>query len=167
MDRDFLLVQKMRAGDEQAIEAFVKKYYPAILAYCRLHIGDPGDAQDLTQETFLRFFRTLSGYRHYKKAANYLYTIATNACKDYYKKRRDIPVEHLPERPDLKLQQTEDGIDLARAFSGLPDALYETAVLYFLQEQRQTDIARILGISLPLVKYRIRKAREYFEAYFS
>ena len=76
-------------------------------------------------------------------------------------------MEHLPERPDLKLQQTEDGIDLARAFSGLPDALYETAVLYFLQEQRQTDIARILGISLPLVKYRIRKAREYFEAYFS
>lgn len=38
MDEDFLLVQKMRMGDEKAFESFVTKYYPAILKYCQIHI---------------------------------------------------------------------------------------------------------------------------------
>ena len=73
---DDLLVQKMRMGDERALDAFVTKYYPAILKYCRLHIDDYSYAEDMAQETFARFFRTLKQYRHYGKAANYLYVIA-------------------------------------------------------------------------------------------
>lgn len=64
MDRDFLLVQKIRMGDEKAIEIFVEKYYPRILSYCQVHIGDHGYAEDMTQETFERFFRSLKQYRH-------------------------------------------------------------------------------------------------------
>lgn len=89
MDSDFLLIQKMKNGDEQALESFVRKYYPMILQYCRLHIHDFGHAEDITQDTFERFFRTFEEYRHYGKAANYLYVIAANACKDYYKKKSE------------------------------------------------------------------------------
>ena len=67
MDADFLLLRRMLDGDDQAIEAFVRKYYPKILQYCRLHIFDRGYAEDCTQETFARFFRTLPQYRHYGK----------------------------------------------------------------------------------------------------
>ena len=59
MDGDFLLLHRMQNGDDQAIESFVRKYYPKILRYCHLHIKDSGFAEDLTQETFARFFRTL------------------------------------------------------------------------------------------------------------
>ena len=83
MDADFLLLHRMRHGDDQAIEDFVRKYYPLILRYCHLHIQDTGYAEDLTQETFARFFRNLSQYQHYGKAANYLYVIAGNLCRDY------------------------------------------------------------------------------------
>ena len=76
MDTDILLIQKMRMGDERAVELFVEKYFSRILRYCRSHIGDPIYAEDMTQETFVRFFRTLPQYRHYGKAANYLYAIA-------------------------------------------------------------------------------------------
>ena len=55
MDMDFLLTQKMRMGDEKAVEAFVTKYYGQILRYCRLRIGDYGYAEDAAQETFERF----------------------------------------------------------------------------------------------------------------
>lgn len=55
MDRDFSLIQKMRTGDEAAVEAFVKKYYPAILRYCCLHICNREDGEDAAQETFERF----------------------------------------------------------------------------------------------------------------
>ncbi len=56
LDLDCLLVQRMRMGDERALDAFVTKYYPAILKYCRLHIDDYGYAEDMAQETFARFF---------------------------------------------------------------------------------------------------------------
>ena len=82
MDLDILLIQWMKSGDDTAIERFVRKYYPQILQYCRLHIHDPGHAEDLTQETFERFFRSLRQYQPYGKPANYLYAIAANNCRD-------------------------------------------------------------------------------------
>ena len=50
MDLDLLLIQRMKSGDNAAIESFIRKYYPQILQYCRLHVHDPGYAEDLTQE---------------------------------------------------------------------------------------------------------------------
>ncbi len=165
MDQDYLLVQRMRMGDEKALEAFVTKYYPAILKYCRLHIDDWGYAEDMVQETFARFFRTLKQYRHYGKAANYLYVIAANACRDYYRQSRELPVEQLLEGPDERAESPETLAEMRMAFGSLPDELREVAVLYFVQERKQKDIAVVLGISLPLVKYRSGRARELLTAY--
>ena len=53
---DSLLVHLARAGDEDACEKLVKKYYSSIYQYCLLHIYDPYEAEDLTQEVFTRFF---------------------------------------------------------------------------------------------------------------
>ncbi len=165
MDRDFLLVQKMRMGDEKAIEIFVEKYYPRILSYCQVHIGDHGYAEDMTQETFERFFRSLKQYRHYGKAANYLYVIAANTCHDYHRKHKEIATETMPEQADMRADNTEEWLDVQMAFKWLPEEMREVAVLYFLQEQKQKDIAVMLGIGLPLVKYRIRRARELLAGY--
>ena len=165
MDRDFLLVQKMRMGDEKAIEIFVEKYYPRILSYCQVHIGDHGYAEDMTQETFERFFRSLKQYRHYGKAANYLYVIAANTCHDYHRKHKEIATETMPEQADTRADNAEERLDVQMAFKRLPEEVREVAVLYFLQEQKQKDIAVMLGIGLPLVKYRIRRARELLARY--
>ena len=54
----------------------------------------------------------------------------------------------------------EERLDVQTAFRRLPEEVRETAVLYFLYEHKQKDIAIMLGIGLPLVKYRIRRARE-------
>lgn len=165
MDLDYLLVQRMRMGDEKALETFVTKYYPAILKYCRLHIDDQGYAEDMAQETFARFFRTLKQYRHYGKAANYLYVIAANACRDYHRQNRELPVEQLPEDLEGRAESPETLAEVRAALSSLPQELREVAVLYFVQERKQKDIAAVLGIGLPLVKYRIGRARELLSAY--
>ena len=165
MDRDFLLVQKMRMGDEKASEIFVEKYYPRILSYCQVHIGDHGYAEDMTQETFERFFRSLKQYRHYGKAANYLYVIAANTCHDYHRKHKEIATETMPELADPRADPAEEGGEVRMAVDRLRAAGREVAVLYFLQEQKQKDIAVMLGIGLPLVKYRIRRARELLAGY--
>ena len=160
MDSDFLLSCRMKNGSEQAIDTFVRKYYPSILRYCHLHIHDPGYAEDATQETFARFFQTLPQYRHYGKAMNYLYVIAANLCRDYYRKPAEIPMDALPEQEVPETEQLDRRMDVRLALDALPPELRETAILFFLQEVKQKEIAKILGISLPLVKYRIRRARE-------
>lgn len=166
LDADFLLVQKMRTGDEKAFESFVKKYYPAILNYCQVHIKDHGYAEDLTQETFTRFFRTFKQYKHYGKAANYLYVIAANICKDYFRKKQEILLEDFPELLDENTNDMDEELIISEALEILPDELKEVAVLFFIQERKQKDIAIILEISIPLVKYRIRRSRELLSAYF-
>lgn len=165
-DADFLLVQKMHMGDERAFESFVAKYYPVILKYCQINIRDRGYAEDMTQETFTRFFRTFRQYRHYGKAVNYLYVIASNVCRDYHRKQKELLLEDLPELPDENAGGMDEKIVIWEALDSLPEELREVAVLFFVQERRQKDIAAILGIGIPLVKYRIRRARELLSAYF-
>jgi len=160
MDADFLLLHRMRHGDDQAIEDFVRKYYPMILRYCQLHIQDLGYAEDLTQETFARFFRTLHQYQHYGKAANYLYVIAGNLCRDHHKRPVEILMEELPEQLVYQMETLDLRLDIHRALAQLPPELREVTILYFFQDLKLKEIARILGIGLPLVKYRIRRAKE-------
>ena len=160
MDADFILLHRMRNGDDQAIEDFVRKYYPMILRYCHLHIQDTCYAEDLTQETFARFFRTLNQYQHYGKVANYLYVIAGNLCRDHHKKPGEILMEELSEQPVYQIESLDLRLDIHRALEQLPPDLREVTILYFFQELKQKEIARILGIGLPLVKYRIRRAKE-------
>ena len=160
MDGDFLILHRMQNGDDQAIESFVRKYYPKIMRYCHLHIKDSGFTEDLTQETFARFFASLDRYKHYGKAANYLYVIAGNLCRDHYRRQSELPLADLPEPADRPLDTLDTRLDLQDAFRVLPPEIQPAAVLFFLQERKQREIAKILGIGLPLVKYRIHKARE-------
>ena len=165
MDGDFLLLHRMQNGDDQAIESFVRKYYPKILRYCHLHIKDSNFAEDLTQETFARFFRTLPQYRDYGKTANYLYVIAGNLCRDFYRKTEELPMEELPEQPVCPMDCLDLRLDVHGALAQLPQELREVTILYFFQEVRQKEIARILGIGLPLTKYRIKRAKELLALY--
>ena len=165
MDADFLLLRRMHQGDEGAIEEFVRKYYPLMLRYCRLHLWDAGEAEDVTQETFARFFRTLPQYQHYGKAANYLYVIAGNLCRDSFKKARPLALDDVPELAREETPALDRKLDVRRALDSLPPELREAAVLYYYQELPQIAISKILGISLPLVKYRIKRAKELLALY--
>lgn len=161
MTEDTLLIRRMKNGDEDAIEEFVRKYYPKILQYCRIHTADQSSAEDMTQETFLRFFRTLPNYQHYGKAANYLYVIAGNCCRDDWRRAKPLSMEEVPEPPG---EDMEALLQVRLALSQLPEEYQEVATLFFLQERKQSEIAKILGISLPLVKYRVGRARKLLKS---
>ena len=69
---EFLLIRRARAGEEEACAALVKKYYTSIYQYCLLHVYDFYEAEDLTQEVFVRFFTNLDRYKECGKIKNYL-----------------------------------------------------------------------------------------------
>lgn len=145
MDGDFLLLRRMPNGDDQAIESFVRKYYPKILRYCHLHIKDSGFAEDLTQETFARFFRTLHQYQHYGKAANYLYVIAGNLCRDYYRKPGELPMEELPEHSVCLTESLDLRMDVHMALEHLPQELREVTILYFFRKSGKRKLPEFWG----------------------
>lgn len=165
MDADFWLIRRMKAGEDGAIETFVRKYYPAVLRYCYFHMPDKNYAEDATQEVFARFFRTLSQYQHYGKAQNYLYVIAANICRDFYRRPRESSIEDLGEEPVLEEPSLDVQMDVRLALEKLPPELREVTILFFFQQRKQAEIAKILGISLPLVKYRIKRAKELLAGY--
>ena len=167
MDIEFLLIQKMKHGDENAFDVFVHKYYEEILKYCAYHCANRSYAEDLTQETFVRFFAKLSDYRYMGKTKNYLYTIAGNLCRDYFKKSKESLSEELSMEVQNSLQSEADKIldriTVETALNSLPDELREVIVLYYFQELKLTEISEVLQIGLPLVKYRIKQARMRLE----
>lgn len=165
MDVEFILIRKMKQGDEAAFDLFVRKYYDDILKYCMNHCPDIAFAEDLTQETFVHFFSKFSDYHYRGKTKNYLYTIAGNLCRNNFKQTREIPVEY-----EILVQEMEASKDLAEqatnrfavewAMQQLSEELREVAQLYYMKEMKQSEIAKILNIGLPLVKYRLRKSKE-------
>ena len=167
MDTDFFLIQKMKNGDDSAIESFVRKYYPKIFQYCLLHIRDRGDAEDLTQETFLKFFQSFERYQHRGKCSAFLYAIASNACRDYYRKAKEQYVEEIPERAeeDREMGTAEIRMDVENAVARLPEELKETAILFFFQGMKQREIAKLMDIKLSLVKYRVTRAKKLLGEY--
>lgn len=165
MDSDFLLIRKMKRGENEAFDVFVRKYYGEILSYLGYRCPDRACAEDLTQETFVRFFASLPGYRCQGKTKNYLYTIAGNLCKDYFKKKKEIPTDDVKlgeqaGNTECPMDAVSDKLALEWALGKLPDALREAVTLYYFQELKLVEIAQILDISLPLVKYRLRQAKQ-------
>lgn len=160
MDEDFLLVWKMKKGDEDAMRHFVDEYYTKILNYCNYHCFDRQSAQDLAQETFARFFGALVSFKPIGKSANYLYVIARNVCIDFAKKKVAITIDKLPEKSVCSMDGIEAKIDLTNALKKLPEELREIIILHFFQGLSIREGANILKIGVPLAKYRIKRAKE-------
>ncbi len=172
MQGDLSLIRKMKQGDDMAFDQFVRKYYEKILRYCHYHCADREEAQDLTQETFVRFFTKLSAYHYRGKTLNYLYTIAGNLCRDYYKKERELPILEPDSMPEGLLERLSDGNQIEavldqmvveQVLKQLPEKLREIVVLYYFKGLKLTEISDILQIGLPLVKYRMKQAKSRLE----
>lgn len=154
---DTYIIRSAQAGDKQALDKLVRRYYDKIYAYCHHHVQDKQIAEDLCQETFYRALSHIEDYRHYDKFQNYLYVIAGNQCKDFYKKKKLIFLEEIPEG-DVEMQSFEEAITMQELVQRLPQELKEVIVLRFYQELKYQDIAKIIHCSSSLVKYRVQKA---------
>lgn len=140
------------------LERMIRKYYDEIFLYCYHRVGNRAAAEDLCQDTFVSFIEHYEDYRHIGRTKNYLYTIAGNKCKDFYRKKAPIPLEELPEQGTGEC--LEELAVVRQMVDGLPEELREAVVLRYFQNLKYAEIASILKISPSLAKYRVKKGLE-------
>ena len=95
------LVARSRAGDLDSFNQLVLRWERPIYALAYRTIGREEDARDVCQETFLRAFRALKGFKGQAKFSSWLYRITLNLCRDWIRRERRQPVAQAPEGVDL------------------------------------------------------------------
>lgn len=140
------------------LEKIIRKYYDEIFRYCYHHVGSRTVAEDLCQDTFVSFIEHYEAYRPMGKTKNYLYTIARNKCLDDYKRKKPLTMEHVPEQENE--QRMEEAVIVREMVMSLPEEFREAVILRYFQSMHYQDIAAVLGISLSLAKYRVKKGLE-------
>ena len=143
----------------------IEQQYDKLLRYCYMKLRDRALAEDLTQETFIKFFES-KDYHSIGKEMAYLYTIARNLCIDYFRKQKEELIEDLPakiqEMPDSsdKVESIVDQLSIEQALDHLTDDEREAVVLRFSSELSVEDIAKSMDISRFAVRRRISSALE-------
>ncbi len=96
-------------GDTESFNQLVRRWERPIYALAYRTIGRDEDARDVAQETFLRAFRAIKGFKGEAKFSSWLYRIALNLCRDWMRRERRNPVVLAPEGVDIIEMATETG----------------------------------------------------------
>jgi len=176
-----LLVRRCISGDAAAWQEIVQRYHRRIYNICYRFAGSADDAQDLTQEVFIKMYRTLTSYDVERGAfMTWITTITRNLLVDHFRKSKQdritdsldaTPSEHedstplveqiqdksLP--PDSRVQSRETGETVHRALQKLSPDLREAVILRDLQDLDYREIATVLKVPEGTVKSRINRGR--------
>jgi RNA polymerase sigma-70 factor (ECF subfamily) len=176
-----LLVRRCIAGDAVAWEEIVQRYNRRIYNICYRFAGSADDAQDLTQEVFIKMYRTLNSYDVERGAfMTWVTTITRNLLVDHFRKSKQdrvtdsldgapsghadamplsdrIPDKALP--PDARVQSRETGETVHRALQKLSPELREAVILRDLQDMDYREVAAVLKVPEGTVKSRINRGR--------
>lgn len=141
------------------LEELYRRHAAMVLARCRWLLGDAEAARDAAQDVFVAALRALPEYRAAASPATWLTRIATNHCLNL---RRAAQAAWPAELARLSRGRREQGIEpdareLVRALLGAaPEPSREVAVLYFVDELTQAEVAAATGLSPPTVRKRLR-----------
>lgn len=131
----------------------INEQYDKIYRYCYFRVQDRMLAEDLAQETFLRYFAQTS-YIHRGKQLAYLYTIARNLCIDHYRKKQTEELkEEITENP---MEQVDTSLYIRMAVEKLPEEMQELILLRYVNQLTVREICRITGMSRSS-EYRMEK----------
>jgi len=176
-----LLVRRCVSGDAAAWEEIVQRYNRRIYNICYRFAGSADDAQDLTQEVFVKMYRTLNSYDVDRGAfMTWVTTVTRNLLVDHFRKTKQdrmtdsldttssdhedvMPFgEQIPDRgpaPDSKVQSREAREVVHEALQKLSPELREAVILRDLQDMDYREIAKVLKVPEGTVKSRINRGR--------
>ena len=170
MTTDEELVARSRGGDLDSFNQLVVRWERPIYALAYRVIGREEEACDVAQETFLRAFRALGGFKGQAKFSSWLYRITLNLCRDWIRRERRTPVSQAPEGVDIielagetePSESIEDlvsrrqlGRAVAKAMAMLPEEQRTAIILKEYHGLTFQEIADLLECPLSTVKTRL------------
>ena len=161
---DRVLVEAAQAGDLAAFEALVRRHQAAVYRTALRLLGSSADADDVTQDTFLRAWRALAQFRAESAFSTWLYRIVTRRCLDMLAARRStdvIDIERIDAGADpaTTAEQRERFRAVLTQIAALPPDERAALVLREFEDLSYEDVAHVLDITVPAVKGRIHRAR--------
>ena len=170
------IIRSVLRGNVNDFEKLVTAYEKNVYNIALRMVGDPDDAADMTQETFIKAYRALSGFRGDSKFSSWLYRIASNVCLDFLRSRSRHPQVSLStvdeddratfELPDMRQNPEEQlmkklGMEaVRRGLEQLPEQQRQILVLRELGGLSYAALAQTLGLEEGTVKSRIFRARK-------
>ena len=176
-EQEAQIVNKVLRGDVNAFETLVVEYEKNVYAIAQRMTGNPEDAADMTQETFIKAYNSLSAFRGDSKFSVWLYRIATNVCLDFLRSRSRKPTVSLSVEDDegeetqfdiadesqspealLERRLTRDAV--RRGLEQLSPEYRQILLLREIQGLSYEEIADTLDLEVGTVKSRIFRARK-------
>jgi RNA polymerase sigma factor (sigma-70 family) len=169
-DEDAALMRRVSDGDPAAFRALSDRYLGPVLGLATRLLGDPGEAEDVVQECFLRVWRQAGRWEPRATVGTWLHRIAYNLCIDRVRARRPtVPIEPLDpasdEKPaDQHIQDGDVARRVARALGDLPERQRGAIVLVHYQELGAREAAAIMKISVEALESLLSRARRALRA---
>lgn len=165
-------VGKFRAGDPHAFERVVRTHYERVFRLCLRMTGSPADAEDLTQDTFLRIHRKAAHFRGDSDLSTWIYRIAYNQCLDHLRRRRRRPADSLDgyEESGRSLPDPASGPEehafarveaqrVRAALASLPEEYRAVVILREIEDLSYEQIAAVLRCPVGTVRSRLARGR--------
>jgi RNA polymerase sigma-70 factor (ECF subfamily) len=166
------LISACLDGDAYAIETLVRQYESGVFRLALSIVGDPAEANEITQETFISALRSLATYQEKKSFKAWLYTIALNHSRSVLRKRKSLArlgtvltsifkIDHqkqvLPE--EAAIQNEKEAI-LWKSLNQLDERLRTVVVLRYFHELSISEISEMLSVNEGTIHSRLHSARE-------
>lgn len=177
-DPDVQLMLRFKAGDRAAFDELVERNTPKVHALVFRFLGDPTHVEDLTQEVFLRIFRTAKRYQPTAKFTTWIYRIAANLSFNVLRSRKKSQVRQLRTAdsddadsftedvadeknvaPHERMDQDELRQKVADAINELPENQKVAIILNKFEHKSYEDIAEVLDCTTMAVKSLLSRAR--------
>lgn len=146
-----------------ALERLIRENEVSLKRLCYLYLHDEALAEDAVQDTFLKAYRALKGFRGEASEKTWLTKIAVNTCKDMLRSAwfrhtdRWVTAEMLPAAQDIR---DPYNLEITAAVMNLPGKLREVILLYYYRGLSTVEVAEVLRISQPAVTSRLKRARD-------
>jgi RNA polymerase sigma-70 factor (ECF subfamily) len=142
-------------------EEIHKIYWPKVYRQCMGYINDPDTAKDITQETFIKVWQQLPKFRNESSIGTWIFRIAVNACLGQIREDKKMPKSEFPkEMVQVTLVDIEPQVQfLYKCISELPE-IERIIISLELEELKQKEIAKIVGLSEGNTRLRIHRIKE-------
>lgn len=177
-EEDLTIIKEVLNGNTESFARIIDKYKDDVFTLAVRMTGDTAEAEDISQETFIKAYKKLKSFNPRWKFKNWLYTIATNLARDKLRKKKFAfsSLDHMTtteEGEELSQEPSNDSYDpkniliekeqkerIIRAVNSLPEKYHRVIVLRYMENLSYEEISQIMKCPLGTVKTLLFRAQK-------